>query len=137
MAREGISAALRAFLHGETDAAAFHHADHVRMAFEILSHHPNFVTAAGSYASSLRRIAARAGHASAYHETITLAFLSLIAERLARNSYGNFEQFARANADLLDKSALTRWYSAERLGSPVARATFVLPAPNHRPPSLP
>lgn len=129
MAREGISAALRTFLHGETDAKTFRHRDHVEMAFEILSRHPDFVTAAGAYASSLRQIATRAGHANAYHETITLAFLSLIAERLARNSYGDFEQFARANADLLDKGALTRWYSAERLGSPVARAIFVLPAP--------
>jgi hypothetical protein len=120
---------LREFLHGETDAASFHHADHVRMAFEILSHHPDFVAAAGAFAPALRKIAARAGNASAYHETITLAFLSLIAERLACNSYGNFEQFARANADLLDKGALTRWYSTERLGSSVARATFVLPAP--------
>ena len=126
---EGVSAALREFLHGETDTAAFHHADHVRMAFEILSHHPNFVTAASAFSSSLRRIAARAGNANAYHETITLAFLSLIAERMACSNFGGFADFAARNADLLDKSALTRWYSAERLSSPVARATFVLPAP--------
>ena len=128
MAREGISAALRTFLHGETNAKTFRHRDHVEMAFEILSHHPNFVTAAGAYASSLRRIATRAGHANAYHETITLAFLSLIAERLANASFAGFPDFAERNVDLLDKRALTRWYSAERLGSPVARATFVLPA---------
>src|SRR6476660_4127925 len=108
---EGVNKALRTFLHGETDAKMFRHTDHVEMAFEILSHHPNFVTAAGAFSSSLRQIAARAGNANAYHETITLAFLSLIAERLTRNSYGDFEQFARANADLLDKGALARWYS--------------------------
>jgi hypothetical protein len=133
---KGVSAALRTFLHGETDAASFHHTDHVRMAFEILSHHPNFVTAATAYSSSLRKIAARAGNANAYHETITLAFLSLIAERMASASFDSFAAFAVGNADLLDKGALTRWYSAERLGSPVARATFVLPTPNW-PPSLP
>jgi hypothetical protein len=129
MEPEGISEALRRFLRGETDAESFRHADHVRMAFEILSHHPNFLTAAGAFSSSLRQIAARAGNANAYHETITLAFLSLIAERLACDSYRNFEQFAEANPELLDKTVLARWYDAARLASPVARATFVLPAP--------
>lgn len=126
---EDVSAALRTFLHGETDAKTFHHRDHVEMAFEILSHHPNFVTAASAFSSSLRKIASRAGNASAYHETITLAFLSLIAERMAGSSTRCFDAFATRNADLLDKEALSRWYSAERLGSPVARTTFVLPAP--------
>lgn len=129
MAHECISAALRTFLHGETDPKTFRHRDHVEMAFEILSRHPNFVTAAGAYASSLRQIAARAGNADAYHETITLAFLSLIAERLANATFDGFADFAARNSDLLDKGALARWYSTERLGSSVARATFVLPTP--------
>ena len=129
MRPDGVSAALRTFLKGETEAASFCHADHVRMAFEILSHHSDFLTAAGAYASSLRRITARAGNANAYHETITLAFLSLIAERLAHHPYSSFEQFAAANPDLLDKTVLARWYDAARLASPVARTTFVLPRP--------
>ena len=127
MRSDVVGDALRAFLHGETDPKSFRHEDHVRMAYEILSRHANFIDAATAYASSLRKIAARAGNANAYHETITLAFLSLIAERLAADSYESFDQFARVNADLLDKGTLSRWYSAERLGSAVARATFVLP----------
>jgi hypothetical protein len=129
MQDETLSDALRTFLRGETDPRSFHHADHVRMAFEILSHHTNFVDAAAAYASSLRKIVANAGNPGAYHETITLAFLSLIAERLAVRSYDSFERFAAGNADLLDKKVLERWYGADRLGSPVARATFILPSP--------
>ena len=69
---------LRAFLRGDIDAANFRHADHVRMGFEILQHH-DFPNAAVAFAGALKQIAARAAPGK-YHETITLAFLSLIAE---------------------------------------------------------
>lgn len=117
---------LARFLHGEVDAANFHHADHVRIGFEILRRH-SFVDAARAYSHSLKAIAARAGNPGAYHETITLAFLALIAERGAH--FTSFEEFAAANPDLLEKSALTRWYTPERLSSDIARAIFILPDP--------
>ncbi|HXC56906.1 MAG TPA: hypothetical protein VNU97_16525 [Rhizomicrobium sp.] len=120
---------LFAFLHGETDAANFHHADHLRMAFEILRRHRDFLEAAQAYRGALKIIAARAGNAGAYHETITLAFLSLIAEQMATRNYENFSTFVTQNADLLDKFALLRWYPSEQLDSAAARATFVLPRP--------
>ena len=47
---------LMAFLRGEIDE--FHHADHLRMAFEILRRH-DFLDAAKSYSSALKQIAAR------------------------------------------------------------------------------
>ena len=117
---------LSAFLRGEIDNSNFHHDDHVRIGFEILRHH-TFGDAAAAVSRSLRSITARAGRPEAYHETITLAFLSLIAERLAAGNYLDFESFAGANADLLNKSALERWYTRDRLGSELARKTFVLP----------
>ena len=117
---------LRAFLHGEIAGTDFRHADHVRMGFEILRRH-DFLDAARSYSTALKDMAARAGNPGAYHETITLAFLALIAERM--ESFETFGAFAAANADLLNKSVLTQWYSKERLHSAIARATFVLPQP--------
>ena len=127
MAIEALPDDLRTFLHGETDARNFRHADHVRMAFEILKRHPDFLEAATAYSRALKAIAARAGNPGAHHETITLAFLSLIAERSA--DFQDFEAFMASNSDLLDKNVLARWYAAERLGSALARKTFVLPAP--------
>ena len=118
---------LRAFLHGEIAGADFRHADHVRMGFEILRRH-DFLDAARACSTALKDMAARAGNPGAYHETITLAFMALIAERMAMESFETFDAFAEANADLLDKRALMRWYEAEQLNGPVARATFVLPA---------
>ena len=122
----GVEPFLRAFLDGKIDAANFRHADHVRVGFEILGHH-DFPEAAMAFARSLKQIAARAGAPGKYHETITLAFLSLIAERRALGGHADFESFAEANPDLMETSVLKRWYAPERLMSDIARKTFVLP----------
>jgi hypothetical protein len=79
------------------------------------------------FSQALRQMAARAGRPEAYHETITIAFLSVIAERMG--DIDAFDAFASANPDLLDKRVLARWYGAEQLASDRARRTFVLPQP--------
>jgi hypothetical protein len=121
-------ALLSAFLDGEIDIRNFHHAEHVRVGFELLCHH-NFCDALAAYSAALKRIATRAGNPNAYHETITVAFLSLIAEYRASGQYPDFETFAQVNPELMDKSILGRWYAPERLASPIARQTFLLPEP--------
>jgi hypothetical protein len=120
------AALLGAFLRGEIEARDFHHAQHVRAAFELLRQH-TFCDALSAYSTALKGIATRAGNPGAYHETITVAFLSLIAERSAGGQYADFESFSNAHPELLDKCILERWYAPERLGSAVARQTFVLP----------
>ena len=115
---------LAAFPQGYVDGANFHHSDHVRVAFEMVRRH-DFLEAAQTYARGLRAIAARAGNPDAYHETITIAFLALIAERA--EGFDSYDAFAAANPDVLDKSVLTRWYAPERLASAAARRTFLLP----------
>ena len=125
---EAISDNLARFLHGELDPTAFHHTDHVRTAFEILERH-SFMEAAPAYCAGLKMLARKGGRPEAYHETITLAFLSLIAERMSEREFGDFDMFAAANPDLMQKSALSRWYGPERLDSDYARKSFVLPDP--------
>jgi hypothetical protein len=126
MAAEAISPELDAFLNDAVRPEAFHHADHVRVAFDILRR-CDFPEAALTYSAGIKRIAARAGDPGAYHETITIAFLSLISERSAAAPYRDYAAFAKANGDLLDKSALAKWYAPERLASAIARKTFILP----------
>jgi hypothetical protein len=59
---------------------------------------------------------------------VTIAFLSLIAERLeGAAGCADFAAFLAAHPQLLDKGALLRWYSPERLASDPARRTFLLP----------
>jgi hypothetical protein len=64
-----------------------------------------------------------------YHETITWAFLLLIAERQARTPANTWEAFAAANRDLLSwkPSVLERYYAKDVLQSELARRVFVMP----------
>jgi hypothetical protein len=58
---------------------------------------------------------------------VTIAFLSLIAERVLCIDAADFNAFERANPDLMAKSALAQWYRPERLAMDAARRTFLLP----------
>jgi hypothetical protein len=117
------------FLHGEVDARNFPHREHVRMAFEMLRRHP-FEETVLHYSRALRAMAANAGKPEAFHRTITIAFLSLIAERMESAQPLDFDSFIAENSELTDKSILKRWYSSERLASAAARRTFLLPENN-------
>jgi len=117
---------LERFVRGELDAANFPHREHVRMAFEMLRRH-DFAETVLHYSRALRAMTARAGKPQAFHQTVTIAFLSLIAERLERGHPADFAAFQRDNAELFEKNALARWYRPERLASDAARRTFLLP----------
>jgi len=119
-------ALLGEFLQGKIDGKHFHHPQHVRVGFELLREH-GFCDALAAMSGALRGMAARAGNLGAYHETVTVAFLSLIAERCAGGKYSDFESFERDHPELRDRSILARWYPSERLHSAIARRTFVLP----------
>src|SRR5947209_5170319 len=66
----------------ELAQTGFPHAGHLRVAHFYLSRH-EWLDAACRMKQSLRRFAANAGKENLYHETITLAFLAVIAERMA------------------------------------------------------
>ena len=120
---------LERFVRGEIEPAAFPHREHVRMAFEMLRRH-DFAETALHYSRALRAMSARAGNPRAFHQTVTIAFLSLIAERMQDcGGAADFEALVRDHPELLDKAALTRWYRPERLASEAARHTFLLPEP--------
>lgn len=117
---------LVAFVRGDTDPRGFPHREHVRVAFEMLRRH-SFPETVLHFTQALRTMAARGGKPEAYHETITVAFLSLVAERM--EDCEGCDEFASLNPDLLDKRVLARWYRPERLASVRARQTFILPEP--------
>jgi hypothetical protein len=109
-------------------AEAFHHRDHVRLAWLYLKELPP-AAALVRFTEGLQRFAHAHGKPGLYHETITWAYLLLIRERMARADPGSFEEFAAANPDLLTwkPSVLTSYYQAETLGSELARRVFVMP----------
>ncbi|HSZ63080.1 MAG TPA: hypothetical protein VK828_14855 [Terriglobales bacterium] len=117
------------FENGVTPAATFHHADHVRLAFEYLRRY-SALEALQRFSAALQRFAAAQGKVQLYHETITWAYLLLIRERIARaGAEPNWPEFAARNTDLLvwKGGVLTTLYRQETLDSDLARHTFVLP----------
>jgi hypothetical protein len=116
------------FVRGEIAAADFPHREHVRMAFEMLRRH-EFAECVLLYSRTVRAMAEEAGKPQAFHQTVTVAFLALIAERTGTAHSGGFAAFVHDNPDVLEKRALARWYRPERLASEIARRTFVLADP--------
>jgi hypothetical protein len=111
------------------DPGAFHHADHVRVAFAYVVQFP-FLEAVERFSAALKRFALSKGKPNLYHETITWAYLFLIRERIARaGRTQTWEEFAERNSDLLvwKGGALATLYRQETLDSDRARYTFVLP----------
>ena len=117
------------FEQGLTSADSFHHADHVRLAFEYLRRYPA-LNALEKFSNALRRYAAAKGKAGLYHETITWAYLFLIHERMARDGQSSsWAEFSARNLDLFQWKGglLDRLYNKQTLDSPFARSVFVLP----------
>ena len=120
---------IRQFECGETRPDLFHHADHVRLAFEYLSRY-DVLEALARFSNALKRFAAAQGKPTLYHETITWTYLFLIRERLARaGRVQSWDEFAASNPDLFiwKGGVLFRFYRQATLHSDLARHTFVLP----------
>ena len=116
------------FVRGELDAASFPHREHVRMGFEMLRRH-DFATSVLHYSQALRSMARKAGKPEAFNQTVTIAFLSLIAQCMQPGHQKDFAAFVEHHPQLLDKRTLARWYAPERLASEAARRAFLLPDP--------
>jgi hypothetical protein len=82
--------------------ASFRHAGHLRAAYLCLKQ-SGFESAITRMRAALIRYAAAQGRAGLYHETVTLAFLALINERLHTGTAPDWESFAAGNFDLFDK----------------------------------
>lgn len=115
-----------AFEAHEIDPPAFHHAEHVRVAFDLLGKY-DFIEAAAIYAKGIRAITQKAGVPQKFNLTITYAFMSLIAERFETDSKQDFDVFVSDNPDLMSPDILANWYRDERLNNAKARAVFLLP----------
>jgi hypothetical protein len=119
---------LKGFDTGSLPDDAFHHQEHVRVAWIYVRQH-GLPDALGTFSTALRRFAAAKGKPQLYHTTITWAFLLLIGERLRRGLATSWAEFVQENPDLLSwkPSVLDRYYSPDRLWSALARETFVFP----------
>ena len=117
---------LDAFIEGTIAPQDFTHRDHVAVAYELLRRE-SFVRSAVIFVDGLKKLVAAAGVPEKFNLTITLAYLGLIAERLADDKSNSWGAFAQDNPELLDPKILQRWYAPDRLYSETARQVFLLP----------
>jgi len=103
----------------------FTHAAHIRLAYLYLKQAP-FLEACIAMRDGIKRFAGRIGKANLYHETITIAFMCVIYDRMCGDPEMNWEQLLVAYPDLTDKQLLHRYYSEEQLASDRAKARFIL-----------
>jgi hypothetical protein len=114
------------FLHAfnDTTLEPFHHRDHLRVTFLYLRQFGETGTRERLGPAILRYASARNG-AEKYHQTITLAWISLVAGASA--SAHDFDAMLTGHPHLLDKNLLDRYYSTTVLQSSEARERWVEP----------
>jgi hypothetical protein len=106
---------------------SFHHRDHIRLAWIYLQLYPE-LEAREHMAGAIRKFAAHHGKSDKYHETVTVAWLRLVANGIARMpADASFEQLTAALPELLDKRTIEKFYSRATLASESARAFWVEP----------
>ena len=106
--------------------ANFKHVDHVGVAYVMLNKY-SFLNAITKYSENINAIATRAEAAKKFNTTISIAFLSIISERMQTTEHSDVQDFISRNQDLVTSNPLKQFYSAERLQSEEARLTFLLP----------
>lgn len=123
-----MSALLDSFVDASLPAGQFHHRQHVEVAWRFVTKY-GMPAALAEFTTAIKRFAAAKRADGLYHETITWAFLLLIAERQARKPADSWDAFERDNQDLLTwkPSILDRYYSKELLASDLAKRTFLMP----------
>lgn len=124
--KSDYSSLLARFESNKIDPKEFGHRQHIQVAYEMLDKH-GFLSTCLRYSAGINKITVNAGALEKFNMTITLAYLSLIAERAVKDNVPDFENFLANNEDLLDKKILDDWYTPERLHSELARRLFILP----------
>ncbi|HEX8956306.1 MAG TPA: hypothetical protein VF798_08530 [Burkholderiaceae bacterium] len=116
---------LAGFIAGTLAPQDFDHAAHIRAACLLLQSRP-FLEACIAMRDGLRRIAANAGKPQLYHETITVAFMAIVAGRLADDA-SDWQTLIATQRDLFERTLLSGYYTPELLASDKARSHFLLP----------
>ena len=102
------------------------HEAHVRMAWLYLMRLP-YAEALDRVRRGIQKLNGKIGSPDGYHETITVAFVRVIASRLLPEEA--YSAFRERNPELFDRTlvALLHHYTKDRLHSPEARKAFIEP----------
>lgn len=115
------------FERGGFDRSSFPHRAHLRMAW-LYVRHLGLARAIDKATAGIRALAEQHGHAGLYHDTVTRAWVYLVAAATGEcPEVADFDQFLRRQPELLDKNCLRHYYSPDRLSSPQARTGWLSP----------
>jgi hypothetical protein len=117
-----------AFENASLDPAAFHHREHLYVAWCYLRSLP-LEEALARYVRHLRQLTDTCGVPQKFHATMTWAYVVLLHDALDRSPGGSFDDFLARNPALLDHraGALYAHYDHAELDAEDARRRFVLP----------
>ena len=119
---------LAAFENITLGAGQFNHENHIRLAWIYLQRF-SLPEAMLRMREGLLRFTGHHGVTQKYNETLTCAYMVLIAERIAHDPGLDWPLFRQANPQLFTpwQQFLTAWYHLETLQSERARTLFLLP----------
>jgi hypothetical protein len=113
---------LAQFSRCELPLQSFRHGDHLRLAW-LLLHRCPFDQALDLVRQGIRRYAEHHGAGHIYHETITTAWVKLIA----LHHEPSFDEFIQQNEERLNLGLLHRFWSPAALDSQTAKSTWLPP----------
>jgi hypothetical protein len=127
MTDDHYEALLLALKAGTLNPAGFSHRDHIGIAVAALRRH-SFFEAMLIVADGLQGVTQRAGVPEKFNATITMASMSLIAERLEGDDGAPIDAFIDRHPDLLSIALMRDAYPDGRLTSDLGRHVGLLPA---------
>jgi hypothetical protein len=118
---------VRGFENCDLGHAAFHHADHIRLAWIYVSRHGE-KEAEARLLAGIRKMALHANAPQKFLYTTTVAWTRLVAAAQGNGGAAdNFSDWIALHPELLDRHLLGRYYSPGRLETSEARAGWVEP----------
>ena len=119
---------VEAFEAATLDPAAFHHREHLYVAWWYLRELP-VEEALARYVRHLRALTVALGACQKFHATMTWAYVVLLDAAMQRAPGATFDELLAGNPGLLVPrgGALLEHYDREQLDSDEARKRFVLP----------
>lgn len=107
-------------------AGRFGHREHLHVAWMAFHHH-ELNEAISIVGDGLRRTAVYAGAPQKYNQTVTEAWVRLVAHHTAQHPHATFDTLLDQAPGLLDKRLLARHYSSALLASRTARTSWTEP----------
>ena len=117
---------LAGFERADFAAHEFPHRAHLRMAY-LYVRRLGATAAADRVAAGILHLAATHGHRAKYNETLSRAWVQVVALAMERTEAESFDALLAAHPALLDKHLLLAHYSRSVLFGPQARERWVAP----------